>query len=123
MIGLLHGRVGGHISTLASPLGAQILLGLVAGLGVAVDTLFIDGKAIVLGDLLPGFQLAVDAVDLLLELVVGGAELRDGLLGEKLLQCPLLDRLLFVLLELGNVADSICQDRTLVLLAPRNNLS
>lgn len=105
--GLLRGLVEGSVGTLSSPLGASPLLELVIRLGLAIDSLFIDAKAVILRDLLPGFDLAIDAVDLLLELIIGGAELGNGLLSKKLFQGPLLDCLLFILLELGDVADCI----------------
>lgn len=81
----LQGHNKSPISIISSLLGVHVLFGLVAGLGIAVHTLFVDAQTVVLRDLLPGLELAVNAVDLLLELVVGGTELRDGLLGEKLL--------------------------------------
>lgn len=64
----------------------------------------------------------VKPVALVLELIVGTAQLGDGLLCEKLLQGPLLDRLLLVLLKLGDVADRVLKDGSLVLLATGNNL-
>lgn len=115
-------RVESPISALSSPLGVQILLGLVVRLGFTVDSVFIDAKTVVLRNLLPGLELAVNAIGLLLELVDRRAELGDGLLGKKLLQRPFLDRLLLVFLELGDVANRVCQDGALVLLTPRNNL-
>lgn len=39
---LLEGRDEGAISILSSPLGVQILIGLIVGLGVAVDGLLVD---------------------------------------------------------------------------------
>jgi hypothetical protein len=59
----------------------------------------------ILGDTLPGLKLAVEALALLLELVVGLTELGDGLFGEQFLESPFLNVLLFVLLELGDEAD------------------
>lgn len=121
-----HTTLQGHdkslISIISSLLRVHVLFGLFTGLGIAVDTLFVDAKTVILRDLLPGLELAVDAVNLLLEFVVRGTELRDGLLGEKLLECPLFYRLLFVLLELGDVADCICQDGSFVLLTTGHNL-
>jgi hypothetical protein len=52
-----------------------------------------------------------------LELIATGAQLRNGLLREKLLECPLFNILLFVFLELGDELDSALQDGALVLLA------
>lgn len=75
-----------------------------------------------LGSLLPRLRLMVQAVTFLLELVVGGAELRDGLFGQELFQRPLLDVLLLVLLELGDELDGTLKDGTLVLLTAGHDL-
>ena len=79
-------------------------------------------KTGVLGDPFPSLQFAVKSLTLLLELVIRGTQLGDGLLRKQFLECPFLDVLLLVFLQLGNEADSPLQDRTLVLLASRNNL-
>lgn len=68
-------------------------------------------------DPLPGFKFAEEALALLLELVVGSAELRNGLLRKQLLERPLLDVLLFVLLELGDEVTGALKDTALVLFA------
>lgn len=57
-----------------------------------------------------------------LELVAAGAQFGNCLLRQKFLECPFLNILLFVLLQLRDELDSALQDRALVLLAARNNL-
>ena len=74
------------------------------------------------GNALPALDLGPGLRALLLELVARAAELRDGLLGEQLLQRPLFDVLRLVLLELGDELYGALQDRALVLLAARHNL-
>lgn len=71
---------------------------------------------------LPRLEFSVESLALLLELVVGRAQLRNGLLGQELFQRPLFDILLLVLLELGDEANSPLQDRSLVLFASRHDL-
>ena len=57
-------------------------------------------EASILCHALPRLELSVKALAFALELVVGSTELGDGLLGQKLLERPFLDVLLFVLLQL-----------------------
>lgn len=56
-----------------------------------------------------------------LELVTASAEFSDGLLCQQLLECPLLDVLLFILFELCDELDGTLEDGALVLLASGNN--
>jgi hypothetical protein len=56
------------------------------------------------------------------ELITAGAELSNGLFGQQLLQCPLLDILLLVLLELLDELNGTLQNGALVLLTARDNL-
>lgn len=95
------------------------------GIGATIQLvcLFFDGEAVLLGDSLPRLELPVDPVAFFLELVIGRAELCNRLFGEKLLQRPLLDGLLFVLLELGDVSNGVLQNRPLIFLASGNDLS
>lgn len=67
-------------------------------------------QASALTRLLPRLDLAPRTLALGLELVVAGAQLGDGLLGQQLLQRPLLDVLVLVLLELGDELDGALQD-------------
>ena len=75
-----------------------------------------------LASLLPRLDLAPCSFALGLELIVARTEFRDGLLGQELLQGPLLNILGLVLLELRDELDRPLQDRTLVLLAAGYNL-
>ena len=59
---------------------------------------------------------------LCLEFVAAGAQFSDSLLCEKLLQGPFFDILLLVLLQLCDELDGALEDRSLVLLAARDNL-
>lgn len=70
-------------------------------------SIFADGQTVLFGNSLPCFKLAVGTVTLILELVVGRTKFGDGLLGEELLQCPLLDGSLLLLPELRDVTDRI----------------
>lgn len=72
-----------------------------------------------MGYALPRLQLAVQPLALGLELVIGLAELCDGLLRKQLLQRPLLNVLLLVLLKLRDEVDGALEDGSLVLLASR----
>lgn len=71
----------------------------------------------VLCDSLPGFEFAEETLALLFELIVGSAQLRYGLLRKQLLKRPLLDVLLFVLLELSDEVTRALEDGALVLFA------
>lgn len=71
----------------------------------------------ILGHAFPGFQLLVEPFTLLLQLIVGSAQLRDGLLSKQLLQRPLLNVLRFVILELIDEGNRALENRPLVLLA------
>lgn len=73
-------------------------------------------------DALPRLEFAVQALALLLELVVGAAELGDGLLSKQLLQRPLFNVLLLVFLELRDEAHGTRQDGSLVLFTAGDNL-
>lgn len=78
----------------------------------------IDGRhARFLRGLLPLLALGPGALALVLELVAAGAELGDGLLGEQLLQRPLLDVLRFVFFELRDELHRAREDAAFVLLA------
>jgi len=72
---------------------------------------------------LPHLQLTVQALALAFEFVVGCAELRNGLLCQELLQCPLLDVLRFILLELRYERHGPLKNGSLVLLVARDYLS
>lgn len=75
-----------------------------------------------LARLLPGLNLSPCALTLRLQLIITRAQLCDSLLSEQLLQRPLLDVLILVLLELGDELDGALEDRALVLLAAGDNL-
>jgi hypothetical protein len=72
--------------------------------------------------LLPRLDLAPRTLALRLQLVVAGAQLGNGLLGEQLLQGPLLNILSLVLLELCDEGDGALKDGTLVLFTAGDNL-
>ena len=92
------------------------------GAGPRLLLLLRELQAGALRNLFPRVQFPVEALALLLELVVGLAELGNGLFGEKLLQRPLLNVLCLVLLELRYEGDRPLKDRPLVLLAARDDL-
>ena len=75
-----------------------------------------------LRNLFPRVQFPIEAFALLLELVVGLAELGNGLFREELLQRPFLNVLCLVLLELRYEGDRPLKDRALVLLASGDDL-
>lgn len=56
----------------------------------------------------------------MLKLVIGIAELLDGLFGEQLFECPFLDILCLILSELGNIGNCSCKNGPFVLFASRN---
>lgn len=105
-----------------SPVLLLIVIGGLGGLGFAVYSLFVNAEAVILRDFLPSLELAVGAIDVFFERVVGGAELGNCLFCQKFFQCPLLDRMLLVIPQLGDVADCVGQNGPFVLLAPGNNL-
>lgn len=102
-----------------------ILVGLVIDLRVAIRLtgLFANGQTVLLGNSLPRLKLSVCPVTFVLELVVGRTKLCDGLLGEELLQRPLLDGSLLLLPELRDIADRVLQNGAFILLTSRNDLS
>lgn len=73
-------------------------------------------------DSLPRLELAVGSIALVLEPIVRRAEVCNGLFGEELFQCPLLDGCLLLFPELLDVTDCILQDGSFVLLASRDDL-
>ena len=62
------------------------------------------------------------SLHLCLEFVAASAQLSDCLLSQELLECPFLNILLLVLLQLSNELDSTLQDGAFVLFAARNDL-
>jgi hypothetical protein len=80
------------------------------------------GQTCTLAGLFPCLNFTPRSLALGLELIIARAELCNGLLCEKLLQCPLLDVLGLVLLKLSNKRNGSLQNRALVFLTPRNNL-
>lgn len=73
-------------------------------------------------DPLPGFEFPEEALAFLFELVVGSTKLRNGLLRKQLLERPLLDVLLFVLLKLSDEMASTLENGALVLFAAGHDL-
>lgn len=87
-----------------------------SGIRLRIPT--INGRhARFLRGLLPLLALGPGALALVLELVAAGAQLGDGLLGEQLLQRPLLDVLRFVFFELRDELHGAREDAAFVLLA------
>lgn len=71
---------------------------------------------------LPQLALGPGALTFVLKFVAAGAELGDGLLGQKLLQSPFLDVLRLVVFELGDELHGAGEDAALVLLASGHDL-
>jgi hypothetical protein len=71
---------------------------------------------------LPQLTLGPGALAFVLKFVAAGAELGNGLLGQKLLQSPLLDVLRLVFLELCDELHGAGENAALVLLATRYDL-
>jgi hypothetical protein len=72
--------------------------------------------------LFPRLNLSPRALTLSLQFVVACAQLSNSLLSQQLLQCPLLNVLCLVLLELSDKLNCSLQDRALILFASWNNL-
>lgn len=68
------------------------------------------------------FSFSPGALGICLEFVATGGEFGDSLFGEKLLECPFLNVLCLVLLELGYERNGALKNRTLVLFAAGNDL-
>lgn len=67
-------------------------------------------QAGILGDPFPRFELSIQPLTLLLQLVVRSTQLCYSLLSKQLFERPLFDVLLLVLLELRDEADSSSED-------------
>jgi hypothetical protein len=79
-------------------------------------------QPLALACLLPGLTLGPGALAFRLQLVIACAQLGDGLFREELLECPLLNVLRLVFLQLCDERNGALQDGSLVLLAARDNL-
>lgn len=91
---------------------------------LVVSTIFLLGRQTsTLACLLPGLNLSPGTLTFSLQFIVASAELRNGLFGQELLEGPLLDVLGLIFLELSDELNSTLQNRALILLASRNNLS
>ena len=71
---------------------------------------------------LPDVKLAFGGLSLGLEAVTAARQFGDGLIQQQLLQRPLLDVLVFVLLQLRDVLHCSLQNAAFILLAPRHDL-
>lgn len=83
---------------------------------------FLGGQSSALTGLLPRLDFTPRSLTLGLQLVVASTELRNRLLSQKLLKCPLLNVLRLVLLELCDEGNRTLKDGALVLFASRDNL-
>lgn len=73
-----------------------------AGVLVLPTILLLGVESSTLACLLPCLNLTPRTLTLLLQLVVASTELGDSLFSEKLLQCPLLNVLRLIVLQLGD---------------------
>lgn len=100
----------------------RVLLGILArsGFCIAFDRVNRCDAGFLRG-FLPLLALSPCALALVLKLVAARTELRDGLFGEQLFECPLFDVLGFVVFELCDELDGTSENASFILLAAGND--